>query len=335
MEQTTEEKDDSKLTIKEYKEKYGSKLANAQISKMIFSADEVTNQENYTNEDINKTLEIEEIIPQQKRAVLPKLKLPIEDLPSKGVCYPKNAIIYYSPYLTTEIEKVSIALESGMVVINDLFEMMIEGISCKNMDKLDLTFHDFLFICIYKKVASFGEDSVSYSPECPKCLSINQFVYTYNKIGFYDLEATREELPIKKEFKFYYPNPEDPEETIEEVETLEFMPITIGRMLSIYKNNRNRDKNAFLVYQCSNKDPEDLLDNKFIEMTINYTRELKKIENKFNHGMKPKVESCTHKEKNQGELGGESICSYPIVFPVDTGYTVVLPVSFNEYIEPD
>lgn len=271
-------------------------------------------------------------IPGERRAVIPRANVIPSNMPSKAMWYDPSVKIRHYPYFTAEVKKISVEMEH--VTIYEIFSQMLEGIETIGMDKRTLTFPDFLYLSIVRKMnSSFMEDNFSLFPICPACQQPNVFSYTYDKFGFFDIELTPEDLPVTEEFTFFYED--DAGEVYAVKKVLEFSPLTIGDILTIYERGREKERLAFIVYQCRNMDPELLLSNEFLNLTIEDDRKLRKVNARMLHGLMPKVESCRmDKRTPDGEFevndkGVKMKCGFPITFEVDESYALVIPFSLD------
>ncbi len=267
------------------------------------------------DDEIEKTDTV--LIPNKRRTALKKYEYKASDLPSKGVLYPDNVRIFYTEYTVLELEKLS--NEMQYMNVDQMFKICLEGIHVENMNKLNLTFDDFAFIIMLRKFITFPEDSVIYTIPCPVCGKESDYTYTYNEFETYDLESTNNKIEKREKFNFYFND--DTEETLE----LIFKPLTVKNFFKIYDDKMDEKDISFSVYQCSNKDPKDLMDNYFDTLTREMKHRLDKVEEAFIHSFKPKHEKCNNVLDKESNM----ICGSDVIFDVDRNYSLVLPSRFN------
>lgn len=283
-----------------------------------------------TNKEIKKVEEIEPpIIPVQERVALRKWELNPKQLPSMGKVYPKNARIFYNEYTYTEIKYFSGQIE--YTELDQIFKLILQGISTENMDKYTITFDDFVFIALQRKIQTFPNDKITYFPDCPKCQRISPKKYSYASFATYDLELPIKQLPIKEVFNIYK-STEDGLNFKEEKLELQFAPLTIGRFFEIYNNKLDENENAYRIFQVINKDALELMQNEFSVVNFENGEKLEKIELILNHGFKYKKDICNLPTINPDtgeeildEKNRKILCNGQLEFEVDTSYELVIP----------
>jgi len=153
----------------------------------------------------------------------------IKDLPSKYLSYPENSRILADTYSYGEIKRLS----DSKLPLDLQYEILLEGNNTENFNKNDITFFDFIYINVLRKLSSMKSPSFSVSVDCPKCHKTSSFDFGLEKLSFSELEIPK--LPIVIDFI--------------SIGKLEFMPLTIGDFVSLIKSDKyyQKDDNKYIL----------------------------------------------------------------------------------------
>lgn len=210
--------------------------------------------------------------------------LPVIDLntptPSKGVSYPKGFKIAYRPYVFGEVKKVS----GSKTSFEELARTILAGIKT-SFPIGDLTFYDFLYLALLRKLSTIGDSTIIATHICPnkKCQVSNSYEVQVGpkncEIDFWDV--TYNELPIEADLKLG-----------DDVEaTYQFYPLTIRQYLELEMANLHKDPVARLAAQCRNV-PFDTARTKMYRTYGEESHVLTQIEELLFHGVKPINVAC-------------------------------------------
>lgn len=123
---------------------------------------------------------------------IPTIEVKLDNLPSRGVPYPKGAKLSYRTYTFGQVREAS---TSSFDVASSL-RKTISGLVCSNLDPYELTVSDALYLGIMRKVSTFHGMDLEVPYVCLKCQSPNKGAMTERHISFKDLDEKIESLPI-------------------------------------------------------------------------------------------------------------------------------------------
>ena len=200
----------------------------------------------------------------------------VVELPSMFLPY-TGAKISYRPYTWQEIDLISdMNTEADYAKIINL---MAEGIfirNYKNLEPLDLTHKDFLYIAFLRKLASLGSATNKFNVFFDVDNKPYGATFDASQIYFEDLEL--EALPINAHLS---------------IGTLEFSPITMRKVLELNEANNINNEKYVLAAQCTNLDLDvayDLICNVVTEDILI----LQEVDKLLYHGIRPV--NVTYKE---------------------------------------
>ena len=147
-----------------------------------------------------------------------------------------------------------------------------------------LTFFDFTFVSLLRKLSSLRDSKVKTTHRCAKCKEPNTYIINISggpdtDINFWNIKYSA--LPIKVDLCFG----ED------EYAEYEFMPITVSQYLLLYNSGLHEDPAAMLAAQCVNA-PFEIMMKKI--NTVNGEEEtlLREVDDLLTHGIKPIPSKC-------------------------------------------
>jgi len=138
----------------------------------------------YTKEEFVNQKSIQPRLPEYK----------VKDLPSKGIFYPKGFSIKIRPYTYGEIKYIS----QSDIGLKDKIRFILEGVVTENLDKEDLTFYDFIFLGLLRRLYSFGTEELKITITC-ECGNRIEKVFVTEDIEFEDISVSSYK-PIKVEY---------------------------------------------------------------------------------------------------------------------------------------
>jgi hypothetical protein len=241
------------------------------------------------------------------RKSLPVLEVKV--LPSKFLPYPKAAKIAYNPYTFGEIKKFSQSKFSP----RGKYEFILEGIKT-NFDKMLLTFSDFLYLALLRKISSLGNSKFQVIYLCEECGFRNEALFNINEIDFKDLEVP--ELPLVVDIAGT---------------EMHFSPLTIGAYFDLIDKNLFADQMAVYAKQCINL-PYDQAFKLVYSASADDGVVLEEIDKMVYHSIAPKKIKCNNTERKMSELDGEGKeievvrpCDHENSIEIDSPEVVVLP----------
>ena len=89
----------------------------------------------------------------------------VEDLPSHWLPYPKGSEILLRKYTGIELRYFS---DSSLTPEKEM-ELALDGIQTIGFDKHDLTFHDYKFLALQRRLISLESSSFGLTWYCTKC----------------------------------------------------------------------------------------------------------------------------------------------------------------------
>ena len=169
--------------------------------------------------------------------------------------------------------------EGSTLDTKDIYLKALEGVEVSGMKKEDLTFGDFLYISVLRRISSVGEGTVIIKSNCPSCGDESTYKLEIQKIDFNELKATS--LPVN--FKLANGNG-----------VISFKPMTIGQYLKwLAKDfNESEQSSSYLASQCISMDFDKALE---VIKALNNSQDLQNI-NRLNellsHEMSPLNFEC-------------------------------------------
>lgn len=240
---------------------------------------------------------------------LPLIEL-ASPMPSKGISYPIGSKISYRPYVFGEIKKVS----GSKTTFMELAKIILTGIKT-SFPIGDLTFYDFLYLALLRKLSTIGDTTIIATHVCPnkKCQSSNSYEVKVGpkvcEIEFWDVDYP--ELPISVDLKLGE----------EEPTTYEFSPLTILQYLELERRNLHKDPVSKLAMQCKNVD-FNTVRSRLYRAYGEESDVLAQIEDLLFHGVKPINVSCPN-------------CGAINLLQLDGGGIIIRPFRTREEVAHD
>ena len=199
-------------------------------------------------------------------------KVEVRELPSGFKLYSDDIKIFISPLTVGEQNELS-----SVKSVKDKIRVMLSGIHIEGMDREDLAFFDFVFLVVLRVMLSYSTQRYKFVSKCPKCKSENELVLSPSDLDFKDLKVS---LPVRIRFS-----------TVGE---LEFMPFSIKKYLSYFKENLQQVEYAGMM--VCNYSYEEAVE-KLKSLTIEEGEALRELDKLLDFGLKSVEFRCKNKEK--------------------------------------
>lgn len=214
---------------------------------------------------------------------IPKIKIDVKDLPSKGKTYPRNAEISYRGYLFGEIQEINSS--KGRTFLDNL-KSALSGITCVGMNVTDITLPDAVYLAILRRMSSCGTSDFEIKYICgnPSCKKVNSRVFNQNSISFNDLAIDGEGIELE----------------LSDGNKYAFKPMTYGDFLALTRGNKDikngqdltRDKVAVMAVMVRNRLFSETYNN-FFNLTSDEDFELlNEINSMLHHDLQPLSHKC-------------------------------------------
>jgi len=214
------------------------------------------------------------ITPTEKGSGRFETNLPIRKvtrLPSNFLPYPEGVAISYVPYTFDEL----LAFGQSNMSKADSVEYILRGIHTEGIEKHQLSFFDFIYVSLLRKMSSFRDDEIIVEYDCYNCGTKNVLNERMSQLDFKDLDIPR--LPIKVK--------------VEEGVFLHFAPITIKTFLELERFNMMENKVA--VYAAAVVNMERSQATPIIKNAQgDLLRALVYVDDKLSFGLKPLIRNC-------------------------------------------
>lgn len=197
----------------------------------------------------------------------------IKQLPSKFLPYPKDCSIFYKPYVFGELTE----FNESKVNESDEIRFILQGIRT-SFPVMNLTFHDYVVITLYRRISSLGNSDFSFSYVCQKCRNKNRHTATLDSFEFHDLDVPALPVCVK----------------IGGIE-LHFMPLTIGNYIDLLESGvmESEKKRAVKMFAKQAVNMEFGEAEKIIYNAWNEETELlNHIDESLYHGIEPMKVTC-------------------------------------------
>lgn len=216
----------------------------------------------------------------------------IEDLPSNMIPYPEGAEISYRSYGFGEIKNISQSELSEL----DFVDIVMNGIYT-NFDKKTITFYDFLYIAILRKLFTIGNSKAELVYICPHCEKrVSSEIDMAEDIDFEYLKT--EELPIST--------------VLDDGNVYEFHPFTIEDYKWLVRNNKFKDYVAVISLCCKNREYKETYKYIMENSTISDGETLLEVEHYLSHDMKRVEKYCPKcKSRNNLDVSGRDVLIRP------------------------
>lgn len=150
---------------------------------------------------------------ENKSTALPTVTISVDDLPSKGIAYPKGVTFTYTGYTYGEVQMTSSSKKMSYV---DILRKALSGIRVSGafMNPNDITFFDMLYLAIARKLSTLGANDFEITTTCDAKKCGKEFTKVFSNIDIKFKGMELEFLPV--------------EITLATGQTLQFSPFTIG-----------------------------------------------------------------------------------------------------------
>lgn len=207
----------------------------------------------------------------------------VTELPSRFLSYPIGTKISYRPYSWGESKK---SAQSNMS-FKEHVDFVLKGIYADGLTNMyDLTYHDFLYLSLLRRLHTVGKSDATISFNCAECGEYNN--WTVNNFDFEFNDATIPELPVNieingKKYSFGY--------------------LTLKKIIPLVDNNLEKDSVALLAARCINRPFDEAYSDFDSEsMTFDDGILLEEISKMLYHGMKPMNFVCKSCKYNNSTI---------------------------------
>lgn len=227
-----------------------------------------------------------------------------DQLPSKFIPYPKDAVIKFRKYTMGEIEQMNVDDLPELDVIN----LVLEGIET-SFSQDDLTLSDFYYIALNRRLFSFGGSEFEVSFNCEHCEHFQTNTFTTSDLVFIDLfENVPEELKGDEDLKL--PLNISFQESEESELKLSFQPLRLKDYFYMLKNDVPGNRVSTLALMCEEEYTKALEHLKQLPSTAENSDLLDDVFNFLYHDLKPLEITCQSCQKNTHvdlENGGQTL----------------------------
>jgi len=218
---------------------------------------------------------IEDSLPTEvKSAVGSSVHLPeidITELPSKLLPYGEGAKITYRPYTYGEL----LQFNQSKLSKSDQFKRVLSGINT-SFPVDDLSYFDFIYIGLLRKISTFGGDKFTLTFGCSECGKSNNTYLGLTDLEFQDIEIPS--LPVILD--------------VDDNTHIEISTLTIKNYLFLLDNDLLTDKTAVYAASVTNMEfnaAKDLISS----LTGDIIQDLESVDAMLYLGIKPIDCTCS------------------------------------------
>lgn len=221
---------------------------------------------------------------------LPEIQ--VTSLPSQFKSYGKDAKISYVPYLYGEL----VRFNQSKMSDEEKCQQVLSGIRT-SFDRMDLTFPDFLFLGLLRRMSTFGSNKFNISFVCQSCGNRSTIQIMDSEIEFDDLNIPA--LPVVV--------------TLSNSKELHFGPLTVRDYFDLLRNEKTDDEEYVMAKQVKNFNDQEALEviNGITGKDISL---LQHVDRYLYHGIKDIPTECRNEECKARvlvEIGEDSTLIYP------------------------
>ncbi len=207
---------------------------------------------------------------------LPVTDLLLSELPSRGLLYPDNAVLSYTPFTYGELLKYS----QSFLNVKKKYMFLMDKISITNMDKYQLTLADFYYIALLVNLSTFDTFTFKVTKACKNCDTKIEKTISSKEVEFDELQDKKSQAKISINTK-----------------NLLFTPITISDFFNLFDMNKHKEQGYLFAAQCRSEDIElEELANYVKDCTPTDSEMFDLIDTTFYHGVTPLKIICTECE---------------------------------------
>lgn len=239
-------------------------------------------------------------------------------LPSGSKTYPSGYKIFYKTYSFSEIRKFS----GNKLSFEENCKLVMEGVTTEGFDKWDITFYDFLYISLLRKLSTLRSPKFKILYICSQCGKNTSAVFSLEEVDFDELSV---ELPINY---------------VTDDVTYTFMPLTIGNYLRLVNPE---DASSRLAICCTSHQFMDAYKMISEEGDIENLSLFTEIEDHLYHGLKPFKFTCRERigeedkeakkasvEKRELYKDPRPFCNKEYESELDGGELLIIPFRESE-----
>lgn len=199
----------------------------------------------------------------------------LDRLPSKGIPYPVGTTISYHPYTFGELKKFG----QSKLTLKQRYEFILEGILVSGMPKEKITFNDFLFVSLLRKISSIGVHEVLVKFPCFDCGHENNHGIKLDELDFDELGVP--ELPATVTIKG---------------QDMSFTPLTLEDLFALIRDGKDKDPTGVLAVQCRTH-PFQVAYDLLYGANPEDSEVLEELNKVFYHGLAPMKLKCQNTAK--------------------------------------
>lgn len=164
---------------------------------------------------------------------LPSTSVKVTTMPSMGKAYPDGVEIHYQPYTFGEVK--SFSQSQGKMTMSKRIDQILSGIDVVGMAKEDLTFFDFIYISLLRRLTTMNAIEFTLAVGCPSCGAPVKHQFSWEGLVFDDLPAPS--LPVVAD--------------ICGQQDVKFMPLTLGQYKELSRLGLEEDEVAIAAMTSS------------------------------------------------------------------------------------
>lgn len=205
---------------------------------------------------------------------LPEIEVKV--LPSGFKAYQEGASVKYKPYTYGEIVKFNQSKISRI----ERFNIVLNGIMT-NFDKLELTYADYRYIALLRRISTFGSTKFVSEFSCPTCGGNNKLHLSSENIEFEDIQA-----------------PDLPAIITVNGKEVHFSPITLRGYTELENDEDGHLEDRAMARQVTNMSYEEALPL-IQQATGKDLINIQQVDEYLYHGVKPEIVTCATPACNQ------------------------------------
>tara|TARA_B100000700_G_scaffold311500_2_gene393613 strand:+ start:71697 stop:72377 length:681 start_codon:yes stop_codon:yes gene_type:complete len=150
-----------------------------------------------------------------------------------GKAYPDGVEIHYKPYTFGEVK--SFSQSQGKMTMAKRIDQILSGVEITGMSKEDLTFFDFVYISLLRRLTTMNAIEFTLSVGCPNCGAPVKHQFSWEGLVFDDMPAPK--LPVVVDICGH--------------QDVKFMPLTVGQYKELARLGIAEDEVAIAAMTSS------------------------------------------------------------------------------------
>jgi hypothetical protein len=203
---------------------------------------------------------------------------PITEVPSKFLCYPKELEISYRRYGWLELKLLS--QRRNTISLRTQAEIVLRGLRFSGVEfnPYNLTFTDYEFLGLLRKVATVSPPAFDLKYMCEKCKRVSSFTVPVSGIQFDDIKAPKGRAKVK----------------LDSMEAV-FQPLSLGQFLNVCDLQAEYpewEEELMWAASCVSYPLEEIFMYFKERATPDDAKLLRKLDKLFFHGIMPMKNIC-------------------------------------------